>query len=67
MKPIVTEKAIMMVESQNIITFIVDRRTTKDKVKKDVEEIFGVKVEKVRSLIKKGKKYLHTVNCEHHI
>lgn len=59
MKPIVTEKAVMMIEANNILTFEVDRRISKDVVKKDVEEMFNVKVEKVRSLIKGNKKFVY--------
>ena len=59
MKPVVTEKAVMMIESGNILTFEVDKRKTKGAVKKDVEEMFNVKVEKVRSLIKGNKKYVY--------
>ena len=59
MKPVVTEKAVMMIESGNILTFEVDKRKTKGAVKKDVEEMFNVKVDKVRSLIKGNKKYVY--------
>ena len=59
MKPIVTEKAVMMIESANVLTFEVDKRKSKDKVKKDIEEMFGVKVDKVRSLIRGSKKYIY--------
>ena len=54
--PIATEKAVRMVE-QNILTFIVDRKATKDNVKKEIEKEFKVKVESVKSLIDtKGRK-----------
>ena len=59
MKPITTEKAVMMVEAQNILTFRVNKTMTKEEVKKEVEEMFKVKVEKVRSLIRGSKKYVY--------
>lgn len=59
MRPVATEKAVMMIEANNVLTFEVDRRKTKDAVKKEIEEMFGVKVEKVRSLIKGNKKYVY--------
>jgi len=59
MKPITTEKAVMMIESQNILTFECDKRKTKQETKKDVEEMFNVKVEKVRSLVRNNKKYFY--------
>ncbi|MFH1431502.1 MAG: 50S ribosomal protein L23 [Nanoarchaeota archaeon] len=58
-KPIVTEKAVMMIESQNILTFNVDKKMTKDDVKKQIEDLFSVKVEKVRTLTKENKKYVY--------
>ncbi|HHI00316.1 MAG: 50S ribosomal protein L23 [Thermotogae bacterium] len=56
-RPVVTEKAISMVERENKLTFIVDRRATKQDIKRAVEEIYNVKVEKVNTLITmKGEK-----------
>lgn len=59
MKPIVTEKAVMMIESANVLTFEVDKRLSKDKIKKEIEEMFGVKIDKIRSLIKGNKKHVY--------
>jgi large subunit ribosomal protein L23 len=59
MKPVATEKAVMLVESQNVITLKVDKRKSKDIIKKEVEEMFNVKVQKVRSLIKGKDKYVY--------
>ncbi len=59
MKPIVTEKAVMMIESQNILTFIVDKKMNKEEIKKEFEELFEVKVEKVRTFIRGNKKYVY--------
>lgn len=59
MKPVATEKAVMMIELGNIITFTVDKRKSKDEIKKEIEETFEVKVEKIRSLIKGNTKYVY--------
>ena len=59
LKPIVTEKAVMMIESQNVLTFSADKRATKEQIKKDVEEFFNVKIEKIRTLIRDNKKYAY--------
>lgn len=56
MKPIVTEKAVRMIESQNVITFEVELKKNKPEIKKQVEEFFNVKVEKVRIVVKGNKK-----------
>ncbi len=50
-RPLHTEKAINLIEKENTITFIVDRRATKNDIKRAVEILFNVKVEKVRTLI----------------
>jgi len=56
-RPLQTEKAIRLIEQNNTLTFIVDRRATKPEIKRAVEELFNVKVEKVNTLITpKGEK-----------
>ncbi|WP_457751132.1 50S ribosomal protein L23 [Thermococcus sp.] len=50
-KPVVTEKAVAMIENENKLTFIVDKRATKADIKRAVEVMFEVKVEKVNTLI----------------
>jgi len=47
----VTEKTVMLVENQNTITLIVRRDASKADIKRVVEEIFNVKVEKVKTLV----------------
>ena len=58
-KPITTEKAVMLIESQNVLTFEVDQNATKEQVKKEIEELFNVKVSKVRTMIKGNKKHVY--------
>jgi large subunit ribosomal protein L23 len=59
MKPVVTEKDVMAIETQNVLTFSVERNKTKEDIKKEVEELFEVKVEKVRTHIKGNQKYAY--------
>lgn len=59
MKPVVTEKAVMLIESQNSLTFKTDKKDKKDEIKKQVEELFDVKVESVRTLIRDNKKFAY--------
>jgi len=59
MKPIITEKAVMMIERENVLTFVTDMNKTKGKIKNEIEELFKVKVEKVRTLIKGNKKHAY--------
>lgn len=52
-----SEKAISYMERYNTLTFIVDLKATKHDVKRAVEELFGVKVSEVRTVItSKGEK-----------
>jgi large subunit ribosomal protein L23 len=58
-KPIVTEKAVMKIESENLLTFEIDKRKTKDEIKKEIEELFDVKIKKLRTSIRGNKKYAY--------
>jgi len=49
--PVATEKAIRSIESDNTVTFIVDRRATKNAIKKEFETKFKVKIHDIRTLI----------------
>jgi len=59
MKPVVTEKAVMMIESQNVLTFKTGKEFKKDEIKKEVEEIFEIQIKEIRTLIKNNKKYAY--------
>ncbi|GAB6148121.1 50S ribosomal protein L23 [Stetteria hydrogenophila] len=50
-RPLATEKALTLMEEQNTLTFIVRKDATKHQIKRAVEELYGVKVAKVRTLI----------------
>jgi large subunit ribosomal protein L23 len=54
-KPIVTEKSATMTQSQNLITFEVDRDANKIEIRKAVETLFSVKVKSVRCVKQPGK------------
>jgi large subunit ribosomal protein L23 len=49
--PIATEKAINMIERNNVITYIVDTRSSKAEIKKEFEDVFKVKVAAVNTEI----------------
>jgi large subunit ribosomal protein L23 len=55
--PLFTEKCVRLIERENKLVFIVDRRANKKQIKKAVEKLLNVKVEKVNTLIdRKGRK-----------
>jgi large subunit ribosomal protein L23 len=49
--PLATEKAIRMIEAENTMTFEVERKAKKGDIKKQVQELYKVKVEKVNTMI----------------
>ena len=54
-----TEKGVRMIEADNVLCFEVDRAVKKVDIKKEVEELFDVKVEKVRTHTRKNKKLVY--------
>ena len=55
--PLLTEKAIGRIESENKLVFIVNRKSTKKQIKWATERAFSVKVINVKTLIdRKGRK-----------
>lgn len=59
LKPLVTEKAIMKIEAENVITFQMGKEGKKAEIKKEIEDLFSVKVDKIRTLIRGNKKYIY--------
>ncbi|HHU47894.1 MAG TPA: 50S ribosomal protein L23 [Bacteroidales bacterium] len=54
-KPIISEKMTKVADEFNRYGFIVDRKATKSQIKAEVEDIYGVKVRRVNTLIQRGK------------
>lgn len=55
--PLTTEKSVRLMQEENKLVFIVDRKTKKPEIKKAVEEFFKVKVTKVNTcILPSGKK-----------
>jgi len=59
LKPLVTEKAVMLIESQNVLTFETEKESRKEQIKKEIETLFEVKVEEIRTLIIGNKKHVY--------
>jgi large subunit ribosomal protein L23 len=59
--PYVTEKATSLSEERNAIQFIVDIRATKVEIKREIEQLYGVKVAGVTTLIAPNGKKKATV------
>ena len=55
--PLISEKAVNMIEAENKICFIVNEKADKKKVKETVEKLYKVKTENIRMLRdRKGRK-----------
>ncbi len=55
--PLISEKAVNMIEKENKICFIVNKLATKRNVRRVVEKLYNVKVDEVRVLNdRKGRK-----------
>ncbi len=49
--PLLSEDAVTLLEAENKITFIVDLRSDKHDIKRAIQELYEVRVEKVSTLI----------------
>ncbi|HLC96518.1 MAG TPA: 50S ribosomal protein L23 [Candidatus Nanoarchaeia archaeon] len=54
--PLSTEKSIRLMESENKLIFVIDKKATKKDVWEAVEKIFKVKVAAVNTYISRGQK-----------
>ncbi|MFX1327097.1 MAG: 50S ribosomal protein L23 [Promethearchaeota archaeon] len=56
-KPLITEKTFDLIEKENKLVFIVDRKANKNQIKKAIERLHNVKIKKVNTMITpKGEK-----------
>ena len=58
-KPVVTEKAVMAIEMQNVLTFITEKEKTKTEIKKEIMDLFKVKIDSIKTHVRGNKKYVH--------
>ena len=54
-----TEKSIRLIEAENTLIIETDRKAKKEEIKKEFEDIFKVKIEDIRTMIKNNKKYAY--------
>jgi large subunit ribosomal protein L23 len=55
-KPLTTEKAVKLIELENTLIFEVDRRKKKPEIKEEIEKMFEIKIESIRTFTKLNKK-----------
>jgi large subunit ribosomal protein L23 len=49
--PFVTEKAMVLLENQSKLQFLVSRESSKSQIKREIEKAFGQNVKSVRTLM----------------
>lgn len=55
--PLLSEKAIALIEKENKLVFVVDTHASKSQIKEEVEKTYSVKVEDVNTVMtQKGEK-----------
>jgi large subunit ribosomal protein L23 len=59
MKLITTEKAVRLIELNNPLIFEFEIRKKKAEIKKEIEEMFNVKIDNINSLTKENKKIVY--------
>ena len=59
MRPIATEKAVMMIEKENILTFETSMRKTKKEIKEELIKLLKIQIDKIRTHNKRNKKYVY--------
>ncbi len=62
-----TEKSIRLMDSENKLVFYVDRKASKQDIKKSLEETYGIKITKINTAItSKGKKKAYVRLADEH-
>ena len=59
LKPITSEKAVRLIEAENTLLFETERQRKRPEIKKEIEEMFNIKIKKIRVLIRGNKKYAY--------
>ncbi len=59
LKPMMTEKAVMLIEAENTLTFSTSIVQEKKDIKKELEELFDIKIDKIRTLRNNNKKTVY--------
>jgi large subunit ribosomal protein L23 len=54
LRPVISEKTYKLMDD-NVYVFVVDKRANKIEIRQAVEQVFGVRVENVNTLNRKGK------------
>lgn len=59
LKPVTSEKAVKMIEVDNMLLFKTSMKISKPEIKNEIERIFSVKVDSVNTFIRNNEKYAY--------
>lgn len=62
--PLSTEKSIRLMEAENKLIFVVDKKANKNSIKKAIESMFNAKVKKINTFISPDGKKRHISNFQ---
>lgn len=48
--PLISEKAVNMIETQNKLTFVVNKKSSKQDIKNAIEQLYNVKINKINTV-----------------
>ncbi len=57
LKPVTSEKAVKLIDLENTLLFKLERDASKPEIKKEVEMLFSVKVDRIRTHMRGNSKY----------
>lgn len=55
-KPLITEKMSLLSERKNQFGFVVDLKATKTEIKSEIEKMYKVEVDSIRTIVVQGKR-----------
>lgn len=58
-RPVATEKAVKLMDTENTLVFEVGRNVRKEELKKELQGLFDVQISGIRTLMRKNKKYAY--------
>lgn len=59
LKPITSEKAVKLIDIDNTLLFETNLKYSKEEIKKEIEKVFNLKVEKIRTHVQGNKKFAY--------
>lgn len=59
LRPITSEKAVRLIDIDNTLLFEADKRASKTEIKAELEKLFSVKIDNIRTHVMHNKKFAY--------